>query len=154
HSQRSLKRPPARCFHRRVKRAARAHGRVCPAHRSSRDASALGFWLPAVTPHPLEPRRSARRSKNFSREETPVRRTHLPRHRILPLWMEHRERFVFLDQTRLLRSQTGYRRTPPGTFSRGPSLRDSRCEVTKHRLRRLQRGEFIQRATWFRQSYQ
>src|SRR5439155_10549321 len=92
-------------------------------HRPPGVASALGFWLPAVSPYARNPRRSSQRSENVSRKETSLRHAHLSRHRILPFGLEHGKRFFLLEQTRLSRPQAAHRRTPSGTFPRCLALR-------------------------------
>ena len=102
---------------------ARDHGRVCPADRSSRDAAALGARLPAVAPHPGEPRGDALDRQDLPREEAPLRRADLPGDRLLPVGLEHRSRIVHLQPVGVPRPQGDARRAARDAFPRRAARR-------------------------------
>jgi len=57
--------------------------------RTPRVAGALDSRLSAVAPHAGQPRRDSRRGQNLPRKKAALRHHDLPRHRLLPIGMEH-----------------------------------------------------------------
>ena len=83
-----------------------------------------GARLSAVAPHARKPRRSALDREDVSREEAPLRCLDLPRHRILPLGLEHRARVVHLQPVGVPRPQGRPRRTARDALPRRAARRD------------------------------
>ncbi len=74
------------------------------------DAPALVVRLPAVASDPGRARGGALHRPNLPRKAAAMRRAHLPRHRLLPVGLEHRAWVVYLQPQGVPRSEGNDRR--------------------------------------------
>ena len=114
--------------------------RVRAADRPSGAAAALVVRLSAVAPHAGQPRRGASGGEDLSREEAAVRHDDLPRHRFLPVRLEHRQRRVHVQLEGVPRSEGDDSATARRSLQGRPARRPRREDADRDGRRPVHRA--------------